>query len=57
MNKALPLRDGDDLCQHVRQPDGVNEVKIVQTTQVVIEVKQNTVVMEKCSSCTNFFLK
>ena len=53
VDKVLSLRYSDDLGQHVCQPDGVNEIQVVQTSQVVVVMKQHTVVMEKGSSCSH----
>ena len=50
MNKGVLLGNCDDLGQHVRQPDRVNEVEVVETTEMVVVVKENAVVMEKLGS-------
>ena len=39
MDKGVLLGDCDDLCQHVCQPDRINEVEVVETTKMVIVVK------------------
>lgn len=51
VNEGVLLRDSNDLGQHVSQPDWVNEVEVVESTKVIIVVKENTVVMEKLGSC------
>ena len=50
-HKGVLLRHCDHLCQHVCQPDRVDEVEVVETTQVVVVVEEDTVVMEKLGSC------
>lgn len=51
MYKALSFWDCDDFSEHVGQPDGVDEVEVVETSKVVVVVKEDTVVMEKLGSC------
>ena len=50
MNERILFWYGDDLSQHVCQPDWVNEVQVVESAKVVVVVKQNAIVMEKLSS-------
>ena len=52
MYKGLLLGYSNDLSKHVCQPDGVNEVEIVEASEVVIVVKKDSVVMEKLGSCS-----
>ena len=40
----------DNLCQEVSQPDWVDEVEVVETSQVVVVVEEDTVVMEELGS-------
>ena len=49
-DKGVLLRHGNHFSQHVRQPDRVDEVEVVETTQVVVVVEEDTVVMEKLGS-------
>ena len=51
VNKGVLFWDSDNLCQHVRQPDWVYEVEVVETAKVIIVVKENAIVMEKLGSC------
>ena len=50
MNKGVLLGNCDDLRQHVGQPDRVNKVEVVETTEMVVVVEENAVVMEKLGS-------
>ena len=51
VDKVLSLGHGDHLGQEVSQPDWVNEVEVVETSEMVVVVEENSVVMEKLSSC------
>ena len=50
VDKVLSLRDSDHLREEVSQPHWVDEVEVVEPSQVVIVVKENSVVMEKLGS-------
>ena len=50
MDKVLSLGYGDDLCEEVGEPDRVDEVEVVQTSEMIVVVEENTIVMEKLGS-------
>ena len=50
MDEGLTLGHSYDLSQHVCQPDGVDKVEVVETSQVIIVVQENPVVMEELGS-------
>ena len=51
LHKVLPLRYGDDFSQHVGQPDGVYEVKIAESLQVVVVMEEDSIVMKELGGC------
>ena len=51
LHEGLSLRYGDDLCQQVGQPDGVYEVKIAESFQLVVVMEDGSVVVEKLGRC------
>ena len=46
----MSLRYRDNLSQEVSEPDWVDEVEVVETSQVVVVVEEDTVVMEELGS-------
>ena len=53
VDKSLLFGHCDDFSKHVSQPDGVDEVQIVEAPEVVIVVQKDPVVMEKLGSCSD----
>ena len=53
LDKSLLFGHCDDFSKHVGQPDGVDEVQIVEAPEVVIVVQKDPVVMEKLGSCSD----
>ena len=51
MDKRLSLGDCHHFCEHVSEPDWVDEVEVVESSQVVIVVQENTIVMKELGSC------
>ena len=50
VDKVLSLRNSDNLSQEVSEPDGVDEVEVVQASEVVVVVEEDTVIMEELGS-------
>ena len=50
-SKSILLWDSDDFSQHVTQPGRVNEVQVVEASEVVIVVQENAVVMKELCRC------
>ena len=50
MDKGLSLRDCHNFCEHVSEPDRVDEVEVVQSSQVIIVVQEDTIVMKELGS-------
>ena len=51
MDKRVLFWYCHDFCEHVSEPDWVDEVEVIETPQVVIVVKENAIVVKELSSC------
>ena len=50
MNKVVSLGNRDDLCEEVCEPDRVDEIEVVESSEMVVVVQEYSVVMEKLGS-------